>query len=89
MNVHDHFDGSAHCLECSGRCTLAGDELAATELIRFLLEYFESAHLGWMQKSLRDSVEALVGESRFRNLQKRAKETAYHHYGECRRKEQP
>jgi hypothetical protein len=36
--VHDHFDGSAHCVECGGECQLAGHELFTTQLIRSLCE---------------------------------------------------
>lgn len=36
--VHDHFDGSAHCVQCHGKCTLTGAELAYTQLLRFSLE---------------------------------------------------
>ncbi len=34
--VHDHFDGSAHCVECQGECRLAGHELFSTQIIREL-----------------------------------------------------
>ena len=40
MTIHDHFDGSAHCVECKGPCKLTGDERAVTEFIRFTLERF-------------------------------------------------
>lgn len=38
MMIHDHFNGSAHCVECQGQCRLTGDERAVTALIRFTLE---------------------------------------------------
>lgn len=38
MTIHDHFEGSAHCVECKGYCRLAGDDLAVTRYIRFTLE---------------------------------------------------
>ena len=38
MPIHDHFDGSMHCVECGGKCRLSGDALTATELARWLLE---------------------------------------------------
>lgn len=36
--VHDHFSGSAHCLECGGHCQLNGPAIALTALIRWLFE---------------------------------------------------
>jgi hypothetical protein len=41
MTIHDHFEGSAHCVECQGRCTLAGEELAVTSIFRYLFEYLQ------------------------------------------------
>ncbi len=38
FRVHDHFDGSAHCVECFGKCKLAGAELALTTLVRIIFE---------------------------------------------------
>lgn len=36
--IHDHFDGSAHCIECGGDCRLTGGDALATQLIRGLFE---------------------------------------------------
>ena len=36
--IHDHFDGSAHCVECDGPCKLTGDSLHLTQVVR---AYFE------------------------------------------------
>lgn len=36
--VHDHFDGSAHCVECGGDCMLKGSDFLATQLVRHLCE---------------------------------------------------
>lgn len=36
--VHDHFDGSAHCVQCGGDCRLTGAERLLTDLVRSLLE---------------------------------------------------
>ena len=38
--IHDHFNGSLHCVECSGPCLLTGSSLAVTEMVRNLLGYF-------------------------------------------------
>lgn len=36
--VHDHFEGSAHCVECGGDCKLTGTEMAYTALMRWLFD---------------------------------------------------
>lgn len=36
--VHDHFDGSANCIECKGWCKLHGTEMAYTALVRWLFK---------------------------------------------------
>jgi hypothetical protein len=36
--VHDHFDGSSHCIECKGECELTGADMAYTALVRALFE---------------------------------------------------
>lgn len=36
--VHDHFDGSAHCVECGGDCMLKGSDMLATQLVRQVCE---------------------------------------------------
>lgn len=36
--VHDHYGGSARCIECGGACRLEGAERVLTDVIRF---YFE------------------------------------------------
>ncbi len=43
VRVHDHFDGSAHCIECGGPCQLEGAEAALTSIIRYV---FESLNYG-------------------------------------------
>jgi len=47
MIIHDHFDGSAHCVECSGHCALTGEARAVTEFIRFTLDRL--AYLGFRE----------------------------------------
>lgn len=38
MPIHNHFDGSEHCVECGGPCRLTGDSLALTRMVRCRLE---------------------------------------------------
>ena len=54
---HDHFDGSAHCVECGGPCKLTGTEMAYTALVRMLFESTEFAKAKWVPglSQLRDS----------------------------------
>ncbi len=37
VEIHDHFDGSGHCLQCGGRCTLRNGNLMSTELVRWIM----------------------------------------------------
>jgi len=41
MKIHDHFEGSSHCVQCGGYCCLEGDDLAVTNLLRSLFETAE------------------------------------------------
>jgi len=38
VTIHDHFHGSAHCVECGGPCNLIGEDRGVTEFVRFTLE---------------------------------------------------
>lgn len=42
--IHDHFNGSAHCVECEGDCRLDGGERLATNLIRWIFEQWASGN---------------------------------------------
>lgn len=73
MMIHDHFEGSEHCVECEGNCRLTGDDLAVTTLVRYV---FESAawthrHLGGLEAH---GMECLGVE--VRRFERRAKENA-------------
>lgn len=56
--IHDHFDGSANCIECGGACKLEGDSLALTNVVR---AYFEECVrtkrpvYPWMSHFLKDA----------------------------------
>lgn len=76
MTIHDHFDGSAHCIECAGPCHLpVSDERAVSEMIRFTLEYFTINHRGWLPMLMADSLKRLLGDTRLVEFQARAKAT--------------
>jgi hypothetical protein len=53
INLHDHFDGSAHCIQCGGECRLSGAELALTEMIRWQFEAIArgAAFLSYAERS--------------------------------------
>lgn len=54
--VHDHFDGSAHCVQCGGECKLTGAERLATDLVRWHMRIL--ARQKWtLDSSTRDSLE--------------------------------
>jgi len=43
VQIHDHYDGSAHCRECGGgSCQLTGLDRQITTLVRYLFE--EACH---------------------------------------------
>ena len=41
VTIHDHFDGSAHCMECRGPCQLTGESMFATYLVRAIVETWD------------------------------------------------
>jgi hypothetical protein len=72
--VHDHFDGSAYCVECGGDCKLTGCELAFTSAVRFTLEaecYSEFIVFGMLESLFLKS----LGKARLTSLRQRAAET--------------
>ena len=71
MKIHDHFDGSAHCVECRGFCQLRGDDRALTDLVRFTCDFFGYAHDGWMPNWVEQSLQELLGE-RWPNFRRRS-----------------
>ena len=73
MNIHDHFDGSAHCIECAGPCRLEGEALLATKLIRFILEQWA---VGYSTPNMLPTSTIKESGIDFENFKKRAKETS-------------
>lgn len=61
MEIHDHFDGTAHCVQCQGPCRLTGDDLAVTRLVRWTVEFAFVAHDGWMWDFTKDALAVLLG----------------------------
>lgn len=41
LAVHDHFDGSANCIQCGGPCELEGSDLFLTEIVREMVEAWD------------------------------------------------
>lgn len=73
MIVHDHFDGSAYCRECGGKCQLSQDEQAETAVVRYLLEWCaRSSPACWMPMMLHSAMEKMLGSARLRELKERA-----------------
>ncbi len=59
MEIHDHFDGEAHCIECRGRCALAGESLQLTRLVRNVCEFLAyTAH--WIPPQIEEHLRSLV-----------------------------
>jgi hypothetical protein len=43
--LHNHLNGSAHCLECQGRCTITDPTQAAlTSIVRELIDTYNYTH---------------------------------------------
>jgi hypothetical protein len=73
MLIHDHFDGSAHCVECHGWFRLTGQSLALTEPIRNLLEAYAVQDEGKLLPSkIAVPLAKLTGSKRAKLLQERA-----------------
>lgn len=70
MIVHDHFDGSAHCVECKGSCQLSGDALNVTRLVRSTIE--REALDGYCWPFIVETIDALIGKQRASYLRQRA-----------------
>jgi hypothetical protein len=71
MTIHDHFDGSAHCVECQGPCLLTGEDRTVTELARHIMEFFAYAHGSWIPEFIRQTLQNLLGD-RFAEFHARA-----------------
>lgn len=74
MEIHDHFNGCAHCVECNGDCRLKGDDLKVTRLVRFVMEQQQSTRIFW--SFVDDALKELLG-NRFALFIKRASETTF------------
>ena len=59
--IHDLFDGSAHCIECRGDCRQTGEARELTNLVRHTMEFFAYSHGVWMPDFLRDDLRAILG----------------------------
>jgi hypothetical protein len=59
FEIHDHFDGEAHCIECRGKCVLSGDSLELTRLVRKLCEFL-SYGAGWIPPQIEDHLRSMV-----------------------------
>ena len=79
MIIHDHFDGSAHCVECGNKpCELRGDDRAVTDIVRWTLEFADSVHKGWMWGFQKDALSRILGgPATLEHFQTRARETGY------------
>ena len=73
MRIHDHFYGSANCVECHGICRLEGDELQATRLIRFVLEFFAQYRNGWLPPFVEDALSKLLPDRKLAEFRYRAR----------------
>lgn len=70
--VHDHFGGSANCVECGGPCQLSGAQRLLTEMIRWLFERAVRERRTYNMLERETLLKAGVDPDRFLN---RAKES--------------
>lgn len=61
MRIHDHFSGSANCVQCKGWCKLTGDELQVTRFIRAALEAGWE-HGDWMPSQFEEPLSDLMAD---------------------------
>lgn len=73
MTIHDHMDGSAHCIECKGPCKLTGEDCALSAFVRFALERSAIDGRRELWSFQVDALKELVGQERARTLWQRAK----------------
>ena len=72
--VHDHFDGSGHCVECEGPCRLARSDLLLSQLIRYTME--QHVVQGTMPNMLVEATYKDALEHRLEDWWIRARQTA-------------
>ena len=55
--IHDHFQGSGHCVECGGACRLLGSDRALTEIVRWIYEqwFLWGGSNSWVEKTIREA----------------------------------
>ena len=73
MRVHDHFDGSFHCVECGGKCVLSGDDEAITQLIRNLLEFCALQEKPWLPPFISAALGKCMPDGKVAEFWKRAR----------------
>jgi hypothetical protein len=73
--VHDHMDGSAHCVECGGTCVLTGADLLVTRMVRFLLAQESISPKWFIPPMIESSLREQIGESRLAELRARERQT--------------
>lgn len=57
--IHDHFDGEAHCIECRGVCNLEGESLRLTRFIRKVCEFLSYAD-HWIPPQIEEHLRSMV-----------------------------
>lgn len=59
VTIHDHLDGSNHCVECGGPCTLTGDDLAVTMLVRTVFVHLAFSGYRTVPPAMKQALESL------------------------------
>ena len=59
IEIHDHFDGEAHCIECRGPCRLTDESLRFTRLIRNVCEFLAYSD-SWIPPQIEAHLRSMV-----------------------------
>jgi hypothetical protein len=59
LEIHDHFDGEFHCIECRGECVLSGDSRQLTRFVRNVFEFLARVN-HWIPPQIEDHFRFMV-----------------------------
>ena len=59
MDIHDHFEGTFHCIECRGQCRLTGESLRMTTFVRNVCEFLAYTDY-WIPPQIEEQLRSMV-----------------------------
>lgn len=60
--IHNHFEGSFHCVECGGQCRLVGIPFELSEFVRNVCEFFACRGDQWLPPQMEIRLKAILGD---------------------------